>query len=196
MIPVDRIRRVMPRLAAEASGLRHLRWGREILGALEMHFEHNPRLLPAERDAVLEESVTLRARVTELSAAAKPYRDFLERERTRFRGLLRVGEHLVETARERDEEAEAEDIRAGFEAAFAAMEAREVAPRRQALREAKAGLRAALVEMDGRLRAHLPLAFVESLYPELAAGGMMVADVGDTDDDAAAALEPRRLAGG
>lgn len=188
--------RVMPRLAAEASGLRHLRWGREILGALEMHFEHNPRLLPAERDAVLEEAVTLRARVTELSAAVKPYRDFLERERTRFRGMLRVGEHLVETAGDQDEQAEAEDIRAGFVAAFAAMEAREVAPRKEALGSARTRLRAGLAEMDGRLRQRLPAAFVESLYPELSADGMMVADVGDPDDDAATPLEPRRLAGG
>jgi hypothetical protein len=186
------MRRAMPRLAADASGLRHLRWGREILGALEMHFEHNPRLRPAERDAILEETVTLRALVTALSAAVKPYRDFLERERTRFRGMLRVGAHLVETARGRDEESEAEDIRAGFEAAFAAMEAREVAPRRLALREAVSTLRAGLAEMDKRLHAHVGAAFVESLYPELAAGGTMVGDAGDPDDDAAAAMEPKR----
>ena len=186
------MRRSMPRLAAEASGLRHLRRGREILGALEMHFEHNPRLQPAQRDAVLEEAVTLRQQVNALSAAVKPYRDFLERERTRFRGMLRVGDHLVETAADRDEAAEAEDIRAGFEAAFAAMEAREVAPRRQALREAIAALRARLVEMDARLRVHVSAAFVESLYPELAAGGTMVADAGHPDDDAAAAVEPKR----
>jgi len=182
----------MPRLAAESSGLRHLRWGREILGALEMHFEHNPRLQPAQRDAVLEETVTIRQQVNVLSAAVKPYRDFLERERTRFRGMLRVGAHLVETARGHDEASEAEDILAGFEAAFAAMEAREVAPRRQALREAVASLRAALGEMDARLAAHVSPTFVESLYPELAAGGTMVADVGDPDDDAAATMEPKR----
>ena len=177
------------RLVPEASGLRHLRWAREILGALSMHFEHNPRLEPAERDAVLEESVQLRVLVNDLSAAVKPYRDYLERERTRFRGMLRVGAYLVESAQDREERAEAEDIREGFEVVFQAMEAREVAPRRQALRVSIGRLRAGLAEMDARLGTHISAAFVESLYPDLTAGGTVVADAGDPDDDSAAARE-------
>jgi hypothetical protein len=171
------------RLAEDASGLRHLRWAREILATLEVHYEHDPRLRRADRDLVLAEIVTLRAQVDALSAKVKPYRDFLERERTRFRGMLRVGRYLVATARDDGERAEAEAIHEGFAEAFAAMEARERAPRKAALREAIADLRGALLEMDGRLSARLPRAFIDSLYPALA-GGTRVADEPDDDDDA------------
>jgi hypothetical protein len=174
------------RLRAEASGLRHLRWAREILGALEAHYEHDPRLIPADRDRVLDEAVQLRTLVSELSAAVKAYRDFLERERTRFRGMLRVGRYLALSAKDDDDRAEAEAIASGFDEAFAAMEARERLPRKQAVRDAVARLRAGLDAMDARLLAALPRAFVESLYPALAAGGAIVADAGDGDDDAAA----------
>jgi hypothetical protein len=179
----------MERLAESASGLRHLRWAREILATLEMHHEHDGWLTTAERDVVLAETLELRLLVTMLSGAVKPYRDFLERDRTRFRGLLRVGRYLEETARGPEARAEAEAIRAGFEEAFAAVEARERAPRKQALREAIRELRAGLAAMDARLVTTLSAAFVESLYPALAAGGTRVADVGDEDDDAAAAPE-------
>lgn len=173
------------KLAAEASGLRHLRWAREILGSLEAHHEHDGRLSQPERDLVLEEAVKLRALVKALSAAVKAYRDFLERERTRFRGMLRVGRHLEKTARDADERAEAEAICTGFDEAFARMEEREKLPRKQAVRDAVAALRGGLDAMDARLRAKIGAAFVESLYPDLAAGGAMVADDGDGDDDAA-----------
>jgi hypothetical protein len=174
----------MERLRASASGLRHLRWTREILASLEAHFEHDGRLDEAARNLVLAELIELRAQVTALSAAVNPYRDFLERERTRFRGMLRVGRYLEQTARSTGERAEAEAIREGFEQVFAAVEARERLPRKKALREAIVTVRAALVDMDARLAAGLAAAFVESLYPELAAEGTRVADAPDDDDDA------------
>lgn len=93
----------MEKLLPSASGLRHLRWAREILGSLEAHYEHNPLLATPERDLVLEEAVKLRALVVALSAAVKPYRDFLESRRTQFRGMLRVGVHLCVSARARAE---------------------------------------------------------------------------------------------
>jgi hypothetical protein len=176
---------IVERLAPSASGLRHLRWAREVLGTLEAHYEHDGRLTTAGRDLVLAEIVELRALVALLSSAVKPYRDFLERERTRFRGMLRVGRYLEETADGADERAEAEAIRAGFEEAFAAVEVRERAPRKEALRKAIQRVREGLAAMDGRLVAKLPAAFVESLYPALAADGTRVADAGDEDDDAA-----------
>jgi hypothetical protein len=95
----------MQKLERSASGLRHLRWGREILATLEAHHEHNPGLSLAERDLVLDEVVKLRALVNALSAAVKPYRDFLERRRTSFRGMLRVGRFLCLSARARAEKA-------------------------------------------------------------------------------------------
>jgi hypothetical protein len=95
----------MEKLSPGASGLRHLRWSREILASLEAHYEHNPLLSTPDRDLVLEEAVKLRALVVALSSAVKPYRDFLERRRTQFRGMLRVGVHLCVTARARAEKA-------------------------------------------------------------------------------------------
>jgi hypothetical protein len=88
----------MEKLSRSASGLRHLRWAREILATLEAHYEHNPRLIQRDRDAVLSEAVKLRALVTSLSSAVKPYRDFLERRRVQFRGMQRVGRFLCSAA--------------------------------------------------------------------------------------------------
>jgi hypothetical protein len=93
----------MEKLSRSASGLRHLRWSREILATLEAHYEHNPRLSQPEREAVLEEAIKLRSLVTALSEAVKPYRDFLERRRVQFRGMQRVGRFLCEGARARAE---------------------------------------------------------------------------------------------
>jgi hypothetical protein len=95
----------MEKLSPGASGLRHLRWSREILASLEAHYEHNPLLVTPDRDLILEEAVKIRALVIALSGAVKPYRDFLERRRTQFRGMLRVGVHLCVTARARAEKA-------------------------------------------------------------------------------------------
>ena len=176
----------MNRLLETASGLRHLRWAREILATLEAHYEHNGDLSQANRDLCLQEAVELRARITQLSEAVKTYRDFLERERTRFRGMLRVGRYLETSAQSGADRTEAQAIAAGFEEVFAAMEARDRLPRKKALRAAIATLRAALLAMDARLSARLPAAFVDSLYPALAAGGTRVADVADEDDDATA----------
>jgi hypothetical protein len=86
------------KLSRGASGLRHLRWGREILGTLEAHYEHDPALGADERALVLEEVVKVRELVVQLSARVKPYRDFLERRRTGVRGMQRVGRHLLDEA--------------------------------------------------------------------------------------------------
>lgn len=175
----------MNRISEQASGLRHLRWSREVLATMNAHFEHNPGLAQADRDRILEEVVKLRAEINHLSAAVKAYRDFLERDRTAFRGMLRVGDFLAQTADSADERADAEAIREGFAEAFAAMDRKDRAPKRQAVRAAVARVRAALAAMDRRLAVTLPTAFVESLYPALAQGGAIVADDGDGDDDAA-----------
>jgi hypothetical protein len=176
----------MVRIEEGASGLRHLRWAREVLATLEAHHEHDPRLLPGDRDLVLAAAVDLREQVTQLSAAVKSYRDFLERERVRFRGMERVGRYLAKTAQGSDERAEAEAIEAGFAQAFRAMDARERQPRKRALRAAIGAMRAALTAMDEMLAEHLGDDFVASLYPALAAGGTIVADAGDEDDDSTA----------
>lgn len=173
------------KLDEEASGLRHLRWAREILGSLAAHYEHDPKLAQPARDALLEETVKLRARVNDLSNVVKAYRDFLERERTQFRGMLRVAEYLVSDARGEDEKAEAEAVHEGLDAAFTAMEAKERAPRKAAVRDTVAKLRQALDAMDARLRGKVPVALWESLYPSLTVDRSRVLDDGDPDDDAA-----------
>jgi hypothetical protein len=174
----------MERLVETASGLRHLRWAREILATLEVHHEHNGGLSDDDRDKVLLAVVELQGRITELSAVVKAYRDFLERDRTRFRGMIRVGRYLEETARGAEEKSEAQAISAGFAEVFAEMEARERTPRKRALREAIRRMRAGLEAMDARLAARLGGELVESLYPALADGGTRVADAPDDDDDA------------
>jgi hypothetical protein len=95
----------MEKLSRSASGLRHLRWAREILATLEAHYEHNPRLSQPHRELVLEEAIKLRALVSALASAVKPYRDFLERRRVQFRGMQRVGIHLCVEARGHAEKA-------------------------------------------------------------------------------------------
>ncbi len=173
----------MQRLSADASGLRHLRWAREILGTLDAHFEHDAELSAAQRDAVLSEAVALREVVVALSGAVKPYRDFLERERTRYRGMVRVGRFLVAEARGSEHRLEAETVARGLEDVFAVVERRETAPRKAAVRAAVATLHEALAAMDARLAAATSTALVESLYPPLTADASRVADVGDPDDD-------------
>lgn len=176
------------RLSAEASGLRHLRWAREVLASLEAHAAHNPRLSAAEREAVRAEADALREAVDALSGAVKPYRDFLEQTRVLHRGRARVGAFLCADAAGGDESARA--LSAAFEAERAEMEASARRPLREALAAAKGRLQAGLAGMEERLEARVSAAFVESLYPPLASGGACVADDDDPDDDATAVAAP------
>ncbi|WP_437837599.1 hypothetical protein [Sorangium sp. So ce1153] len=174
------------RLSRGASGLRHLRWGREVLATLEAHVEHNPALDGADREALRGEARVLAAAVQALSEAVKPYRDFLERTRVRYRGRVRVAEHLV---READAGHADEGARARLDEAvteLAGMEATQRRPLKAALSAEIDRLREAMARMDARLEARLSAAFVESLYPPLTDGASRVADDGDPDDDAAA----------
>ncbi|WP_437591918.1 hypothetical protein [Sorangium sp. So ce1000] len=174
------------RLSRGASGLRHLRWAREVLATLEAHVEHNPALSGADREALRGEASALSAGVQALSGAVKPYRDFLERTRVRYRGRVRVAEYLaresdagdaVDGARARLEEAQAE---------LAAMEATQRQPLKAALSAEIDRLREAMARMDTHLEGRLSGEFVESLYPPLTDGATRVADDGDPDDDATA----------
>ncbi len=174
------------RLSRGASGLRHLRWAREVLATLEAHVEHNPALDDADREALRGEARALAAAVQALSGAVKPYRDFLERTRVRYRGRVRVAEHLVrgsgaggadEAAHARLEEALAE---------LAAIEETQRRPLRAELSAEIDRLRDAMARMDARLAERLSGELVESLYPPLTDGASRVADDGDPDDDATA----------
>ncbi|AUX21130.1 hypothetical protein SOCEGT47_016080 [Sorangium cellulosum] len=172
-----------PRLSRGASGLRHLRWAREVLATLEAHVAHNPALGDADREALRGEARALAASVQALSGAVKPYRDFLERTRVHYRGRVRVAEHLLresgadEAARARLDEARS---------ALAGMEAAQRRPLKASLSEEIDRLREAMARMDARIAERLSAAFVEGLYPPLTDGASRVADDGDPDDDATA----------
>ncbi|HVY44337.1 MAG TPA: hypothetical protein VHB21_00600 [Minicystis sp.] len=171
------------RLDRGASGLRHLRWAREVHGSLAAHYEHDGRLDADTRAFVLDEAVELHAAIERLSARVKPYRDFLERKRTPMRGMLRVGRYLRDVAGPA-ERAEADAVADGLEEAFANFDRREREPLKHDLAKAIDALRAHLAAMDARVEARLGRRFVESLYPELDAAKQRVVDAGDPDDDA------------
>ncbi|WP_437877639.1 hypothetical protein [Sorangium sp. So ce513] len=185
------------RLSRGASGLRHLRWAREVLATLEAHVEHNPSLADADREALRGEARALAAGVQALSGAVKPYRDFLERTRVRYRGRVRVAEHLVRESGGDDADdagadaagGAAQAARAHLEEArteLAEMEETQRRPLKAALSAEIDRLREAMAQMDTRLEALISAALVESLYPPLTDGASRVADDGDPDDDATA----------
>ncbi|MDC3957755.1 hypothetical protein [Polyangium jinanense] len=166
----------MDKLTRGASGLRHLRWAREIYATLAAHVEHSG--LDAEpKKALRKELGRLDNCIQELSGAVKAYRDFLERERVRYRGAIRAAT-FEQRASKGDRLGEA----------TAAME-RESLPRQRTLKAALelaiAELRAHLSEMDTRIAGVVSEAFVDNLYPPLTKDRSRVADVGDDDDDAA-----------
>jgi len=82
------------KIARNASGLRHLRWSREIYATLAAHVEHSD-LASEHRTALKKELVRLDKQIQNLSSAVKAYRDFLERERVKYRGALRAA-HLID----------------------------------------------------------------------------------------------------
>src|SRR5688572_30299383 len=143
---------MVAKLRAEASGLRHLRWAREILGALEGHLAHG-RLDAGERAAVERASEAWRTAIGTLSAAVKSYRDFLERRRTQLTGARRAG-HYWQIDRA---------------AALADLDARERAPLKAAVRHAVEALHAAESELAADLGARFDAAFLASLYPAISA---------------------------
>jgi hypothetical protein len=173
----------MEMLSEAASGLRHLRWAREIQASLEAHARGEGLLQAEAREALGEEAARLRELVQKLSGAVKPYRDFLERTRVHFRASQRAARFAVLSGHE-PEAARLEEV----EEAFARMEREQRLPLKAALREVIAELRAWLLAMNERIRSRIPDAegLLESLYPPLAGAGERVADVEDNDDDATA----------
>lgn len=171
----------MDKLTRGASGLRHLRWAREIYATLAAHVERTA--LPGEKkEALKKELVRLDASIQELSGAVKAYRDFLERERVKDRGVMRALAYVNPAsggilAKELDARKVAET------------KAREASLPRQrtlkaALELAIGDLRSHLCEMDTRIAGVMNEAFVDNLYPPLTKDRSRVADDADDDDDA------------
>ncbi len=167
-------------LAADASGLRHLRWAREVRGTvsgyLELHEDGDLEALAPSPRAELDAASSvlsvafaeLSHAIERLSAAVKDYRDFLERRRTEVRGRVRA---------ERALGLDPGDRLARFDAA-------EREPRRQAVRAEVGWLRDSVKAILVRLE---PFPMIRaSLLPPLA-DSLRVADLADLDDDATAA---------
>lgn len=88
----------MAKLSRSASGLRHLRWAREIAASLDAHARQNYLLDPSQAEAIANEAALLRAHILTLHNAVKPYRDYLETAHVELRGKQRVGSFLCEEA--------------------------------------------------------------------------------------------------
>lgn len=163
-----------PTLSRSASGLRHLRWAREVLGTLTALAAHEAHFTEAQLAALRAEVGQVTALVSALSAAVKPYRDFLERARTLTRGKLRAAEIIADPAAREAAERESvtltEPARSTLHAALSA-----------AIDATREGLSA----MDERLLSVFPPGTVVKLYPKLTADATRVMDIGDPDDDAA-----------
>lgn len=174
-------------LGRSASGLRHLRWAREVVGTLEGLAAHPEHLTSLQKAAVSAEVAHVKSLVTTLSSAVKTYRDFLERTRTHSRGKLRAAELLASGApglAVLDPPAATRLV----EAARAEMNGI-TEPQRRALHTSLARaideLRTGLVAMNERLGGCFSPEVVAAMYPPLTADNTRVHDDGDPDDDAA-----------
>lgn len=175
----------MEKLARGASGLRHLRWAREIYATLAAHVEHSD-IASDRKPALKKELLRLDKHIQNLSASVKPYRDFLERERVKFRGAIRAAHLVDDTVRT----SAIDKVTAEYAQIQHAEEAfqREALPKQRALKAnleiAIAELRAHLEEMDMRIAGVMSEKFLESIYPPLVRDRSRVADDPDDDDDA------------
>jgi hypothetical protein len=169
------------KLTRGASGLRHLRWAREIYATLAAHVERT-ELNAAKKEALKQELKALDACIQHISGAVKGYRDFLERERVKDRGVSRAIEY-VDPKIGGVFVSEIEKRAAAIEAARNASLSRSRSLK-ATLELAIGELRAHLLGMDGRIADLMNEAFVENLYPPLTKDRCRVADDEDDDDDA------------
>lgn len=175
----------MEKLARGASGLRHLRWSREIYATLAAHVEHSD-VLHEHKTALKKELVRLDKQIQNLSAAVKPHRDFLERERVKYRGAIRAAQLVDDTIR-----TSAADVQQAQRTQILDAETmfqKEALPKQRSLKAnlemAVAEMRAHLEEMDMRVAALTSEKFLASLYPPLTKNRSRVVDIADDDDDA------------
>jgi hypothetical protein len=159
----------MTLLAERASGLRHLRWAREIQATLEAHAAAHGT--EEERAAWLAEADRLARVITEAREAVKAYRDFKERVRVTTRAAVRVATHRGEGE-------------AAARASYEKLEESERIPRKAAVRQGVARLRSAVADMLARCERDHGAAFAASLLPPLTADAERVIDDEDEDDDA------------
>lgn len=152
---------------------------------LAAHVEHSD-LAHEHRTALKKELVRLDKQIQNLSSAVKAYRDFLERERVKFRGALRAAQLVDDAVRT----SAVDRVNAQYQQILAAEKAfqQEALPKQRSLKAnlemAIADIRAHLNEMDSRIASVTSEKFVTSLYPPLVTDRSRVADDADDDDDA------------
>lgn len=168
-------------LLRSASGLRHLRWAREIFGGLRGLLAYESTLTPEQHNLVLREGAELESLISKLSAAAKTYRDFLERERTRARGEVRAATWIASGA------LGGSDVsRVALPQAQAKLDAIEL-NRETHARQVDAAidaLRDGLERLDRALLGAFPPTILEAVYPPLTSDWAHVKDNEDPNDDA------------
>lgn len=172
-------------LVRNASGLRHLRWAREVLGTLEGLAAHPEHLTSLQKAAISAEVAHVKSLVLALSSAVKAYRDFLERTRTHSRGKLRAAELLASGGHGLGDSSAGARLVDAARAELNGITEPERRVLHAALARAIDEMRAGFVAMDGRLGGCFAPEVVSAMYPPLTADATRVQDDGDPDDDAA-----------
>ncbi|UQA56241.1 hypothetical protein [Polyangium aurulentum] len=88
----------MEKLSRSASGARHVRWAREILGTLRAHHQVNELLSTDQKNALSAEIGKLEPRIQALVGSVGPYRDFVEHAHVDVRARQRVANYLCDEA--------------------------------------------------------------------------------------------------
>jgi hypothetical protein len=88
----------MEKLSRAASGARHHRWAVEILAALDAHREANYSLSTQQISVLAAEKTKLETRITALSNALIPYRNFLDHAHVQIRAKQRIANYLCDEA--------------------------------------------------------------------------------------------------
>jgi hypothetical protein len=162
-------------LDPRASGLRHLRWAREIAAGLHALARPEFGLATPHRADAERLAHELDGAIARCSEAVKAYRDFLERTRVHARAVERLLPHAEASARARL-------------APFLADTEAERLRRRERLTEQKERLREAVGSALEKARAHPELGpFAPHVAPPIAADASSVVDHADADDDASQA---------
>ncbi len=177
-VPIEKV------LDESASGLRHLRWAREIVGTLIALAASGELLTDAQATIVRDEAAALTHVIGTLSSAVKGYRDFLERKRTLARGKVRAAEVLLLLSA-MDESAPSLAL-SNAEAELQTAIENERLALRSALSEAIKKTRDHILSIGTRLDAEFPEAACRAVYPLLANDQTAVLDQGDNFDDSAA----------
>lgn len=84
------------RLVRAASGMRHLRWGREVFATVDAHIAHNDRLTGEQRALLTTEGANGAALLANLDAAVGGYRGWLLTGYLEIRAALRVANFLAD----------------------------------------------------------------------------------------------------